>query len=48
MSILIKPAYAVLAILLLALLALSSCSKPDYDSLPYTEMEAAKDAGAVK
>ena len=35
-------------LLLLALLALSSCSKPDYDSLPYTEMEAAKDAGSVR
>jgi hypothetical protein len=36
-------------LLLIALIALSSCSpKPDYDSLPYTEMEAAKDAGAVK
>jgi hypothetical protein len=35
-------------LLLLALIALSSCSKPDYDDLPYTEMQAAKDAGSNK
>jgi hypothetical protein len=35
--------------LLLLALCLCSCSpKPDYDSLPYTEMEAAKDAASVK